>query len=506
MQDRRAEYPGLEWIGRAVAVKLTPINEFSELSRKIHSGEIPSEDAALADAFVLGYASPAKTDDGSLDYIVLSDYEADEFDEETDDFAQLFSKTAEIETRTPVETSDSKNKYAEILWFMWGWVWKWQMRGKEDEKIPGAVIITGKQVRTSEAANYKAGYVFRQTKITFTFDEDNRPTMVYDVGDWYHTLINTSTNPVFYLENKEDIEASDAVESSTDPNTLASPLLIAGQDLEESNVVYSWYDSEGDLNHITERRKSVTVSETITSTVLTGIAPCTAQTWTRIETEIVLKFYGIYLTKDGDAGTDVEYTSILHEYTEEYYGLGWNERIAEYNGNGSMLYVSSSPGVFWLVQEQGPATGWTFDQTCPGLDPPTETHTESSPPMNRLVGIWNRTGTDGSLPLYDTIPGHPSGCLNDCNTADFEYERVSVSKNTLCTGKELITTLDIDQSDVLSNLFDAIGDNFPDPVPDLLLYSRPAYNINGYLYADIPLSGLCTECIETRQSVWIGGA
>jgi hypothetical protein len=206
MQDKRTDAPDLEWQGKAVAVRLAPSVEFLGLNNAIQEGAIQAEDAALADAFVLGYCAPATVideDGGSgLDYVILSDYQSDGFDEETDNFAKLFSTTDYLDTHVPPETPASKDAYAEIMWFMWGWVWRWQMRGADDEKEPAAVIITGKQAYAGTITSYYAGLVLRVTTVSFSFDEDGKPSLVYDYGPWYHTTFNNNATLSYYFYHK----------------------------------------------------------------------------------------------------------------------------------------------------------------------------------------------------------------------------------------------------------------------------------------------------------------
>jgi hypothetical protein len=451
-----------------------------------------------------------------LDYVVFSDYESSGFNEETDDFAQLFSQTDDLALSIPYETQESKDRYASIMNFMWGWTWKWQMRGKDDEKLPGGVVITGKEASTSETFIYHAGYVFHVAKVSFEFDEFNRPSLTYDVGDWYHTVIYTPANPVFYLDGTEEIGAANRLSATRTTSPNINSISIPGQDLNIPNIIYAWFDSDGVLNSIQERRAYVTVSESVVTTYVSGVTVCACTIWRIEETTQVLKYAGLFLAKEGIETTDIEYTSIGKTYSDGYYTPegGWNQYYGlvfrEYDGyqsGGSVLYVSSKPGVFWLVLEKGPRSGWTYSyynyQTL------EEINTESDPPVDLSIGVWKRVGFDGTLPLF-TVPELPCGvdnCFSDSESASYDYNLVSLSKNTLSTGKDLITVLSPSESERLSGLYDEINALPPNTtVPDFYLYSRPAFNISGYLYAEVHLDGLCGECIESAQSRWIGAA
>jgi len=522
MKDQRGTTPTFTWEGKAFAVRLTPSADFNVLNQKIHSGEIPSTDAELADGFVLGYCELATVTDEFdnivLDYVIFSDYEADGFNEETDAFATLFSKTDDLETFTPYETQASKDRYASIMNFMWGWTWKWQMRGKDDEKLPGGVVITGKEASTSETYRYHAGYVFHVAKISFEFDEFNRPSLTYDVGDWYHTMINTPANPAFYLDGTEEIGAANGLYATYPPRSMSPNIYsfsIPGQNLDVPNIIYAWFDQDGVFNSIRERRTYVTVSEVVTISYVTGITVCACTVWRIADSIRHMRLPGLFLYKGESSTTDIETVWTGKGYSDgyylpggewnEYYGITWSEND-NYQGARSVLYVHSNPGVFWLVQEKGPSSGWRT--SIGGVD------NESDPPVDASYGIWRWVYKEGyyNLHINDDLPCHVSNCFATTSDYEVEYTRLDIAKNTLSTGKELITVLDPSESELLSGLYDeikALPPNTEDDiytVPDFYLYSRPAFNISGYLYAEVPLDGLCTTCIETAPSVWIGAA
>ena len=78
--------------------------------------------------------------------------------------------------------------------------------------------------------------------------------------------------------------------------------------------------------------------------------------------------------------------------------------------------------------------------------------------------------------------------------------------NIISTGRRIVTELNDADNLVLETLFDEIVANDPDTVPDVKLYARAAYNINGFIFCDQQTPGLCIDCVKDSEGYWVGSA
>ena len=507
MQDRR-DAQTKEWQGKAIGVRLFPSYHFMSLNDQIHAGDLRDEDAARADAFVLGYCTLGVD---PLDYVVFSDYTMPGFDEETDDFASLFSKTPglvawdinnNVIPLSPPETVESINTYAKILPWSWGWVCKWQMRGAPDEKEPGAVIILGKEsIATSSAGGTSTfiGYVLRETILTFDF-QDNRPSLVFTSKPWVCLPIQPHT--LVYVGDEELI-ATDVLERSGHVHYL--DVHTTEQNLTEEFSVYSWYDANAELNSL-----AFCIYPDRTTTYSTGShngyggCPASGTIYITTDTDLVTGFFLVAPNRALSRGT---VTRVYESWTIRYGSL--DGEIANFTTNGHGIggsgtpYVSSTPGVLWFIQEPaGPTSGWTqiYYPLNPEGDP---IYTQSEPQPQLTLGSWHSRREQGDLMTYD-----PDGvdCLVYAQIDRTDYHLEDFSRNILSTGKDLIIGLTQAETERLAASVDEIYSSYPNPVPNIPLYARAAYLSDGYLYGNFHPDGLCTECIETRAGAWIGSA
>jgi hypothetical protein len=382
------------------------------------------------------------------------------------------------------------------------------MRGAPDEITPGAVVITGKEIITGEGYNYPSGYVMKQTIVDIVFDENNRPSLSYTPGPYYYFSMS-SVCRVYYVGDGE-VGGTNILPTASFGEVSVE---VSGQDIDITTIMYSWFDNNGDLNSITRRDHGIDIAESSTITYQEGITVCACTVWKATETTRTYTLPQLYLEKNGVSLDDVEYTSVETQYVDGwytetgwngYYGISWSEG-ERYIGGESAVFVSSTPGVFWLVREKGPDTGW-YEEVNDFINPTVIT--TSDPPAALEYGVWKEVFKEGFWDLY--IDGESScdvsNCFVDVNHIRRDYERIAAAKNILSTGKGFIETLVDGTSESLANLEQDIQDNLPSVVPDISLFATAAYNINGYLYADMPLAGLCLECIESGFGSWIGGA
>jgi hypothetical protein len=265
----------------------------------------------------------------------------------------------------------------------WGWCWRYQQRGADDEYVSGAVSTNYRSYDDSSAYNYHSFDVYTQACFLEISWTDGVPSGALTLNAEHATLLGDQTERtsrknllLFATDDQQNIRIIHYARSSSDGLfTTSTP----------PHNILNWYDEAGDLQTITWTPASTAATEDVwTGDPVSGNGyhracydPSSPQTWHHsVKTSVITRGHW---TVSGNVlarvpgGENSQYDFYLEAFLM-FYGspptytpyvgarltrglvYSYSDQTAEYEH----IIVSDCPGIVWAVADEQYATQYEF--------------------------------------------------------------------------------------------------------------------------------------------------